>query len=188
MGLVPDRLSCAQWPPPAGSSCVEAGARQARELLLWTQSSRRCRVIAARAARATSPRRRSQSLDSSSAWRGAGSRTRRASFRAVLAQSRKAHRVSSVRSTLDGTLIGDWASLTSFEKNDAQDDDLSPPDDPGNPTVNFPRRKRGNETHASTTDQTCGSRGRSKQARVAPGRGGWTRGTREVALSMLDES
>jgi hypothetical protein len=31
-------------------------------------------------------------------------------------------------------------------------DDRKPPDDPGNPTVNFHGEKRSNETHESTTD------------------------------------
>ncbi len=40
-----------------------------------------------------------------------------------------------------------WASLKSFKK---KDDDQEPPDDPGNPTVDFHGEKRTNETHEST--------------------------------------
>jgi transposase len=36
--------------------------------------------------------------------------------------------------TVDGTLIEAWASLKSFQRKDGNS---QPPDDPGNPTVNF---------------------------------------------------
>src|SRR4051812_12372058 len=42
------------------------------------------------------------------------------------------------------------ASLKSFRPKGEQNND--PPDDPGNPTVNFHGEKRSNETHESTTD------------------------------------
>src|SRR5262245_28265625 len=48
-----------------------------------------------------------------------------------------------------GTLIEAWASLKSFKRKDTRG---TPPDDPGNPTVNFHGERRSNETHASTTD------------------------------------
>jgi transposase len=51
--------------------------------------------------------------------------------------------------TVDSTLIEAWASLKSFKPKDRQDE---PPDDPGNPTVNFRGEARSNTTHASTTD------------------------------------
>jgi hypothetical protein len=52
--------------------------------------------------------------------------------------------------TVDGTLIESWASLKSFKKKG--DYGKTPPDDPGNPTVDFHGEKRSNETHGSTTD------------------------------------
>jgi hypothetical protein len=52
--------------------------------------------------------------------------------------------------TVDGTLIEAWASLKSFTRKDTKG--TPPPDDPGNPTVNFHGERRSNETHASTTD------------------------------------
>jgi hypothetical protein len=52
--------------------------------------------------------------------------------------------------TVDGTLIDAWASLKSFKRKDAPAP--PPPDDPGNPTVNFHGERRSNATHASTTD------------------------------------
>src|SRR5678816_4110695 len=51
--------------------------------------------------------------------------------------------------TVDGTLIDAWASLKSFQRKDVPP---TPPDDPGNPTVNFHGERRSNATHASTTD------------------------------------
>jgi hypothetical protein len=43
-----------------------------------------------------------------------------------------------------------WASLKSFKRKDHSDE--PPPDDRGNPTVNFRGEARRNATHASTTD------------------------------------
>ena len=54
--------------------------------------------------------------------------------------------------TVDGTLIEAWASLKSFRPKDEKPSDRPPPDDPGNPTVNFHGQKRRNDTHESTTD------------------------------------
>lgn len=52
--------------------------------------------------------------------------------------------------TVDSTLLEAWASLKSFKRKDHADE--PPPDDPGNPTVNFRGEARRNETHESTTD------------------------------------
>ncbi len=52
--------------------------------------------------------------------------------------------------TVDSTLIEAWASLKSFKRKDGGD--ASPPDDPGNPTVDFRGETRRNATHQSTTD------------------------------------
>jgi transposase len=53
--------------------------------------------------------------------------------------------------TIDGTLIEAWASLKSFRPRDG-DGGEKPPDDPGNPTVDFHGERRSNATHQSTTD------------------------------------
>ena len=50
---------------------------------------------------------------------------------------------------MDGTLIEAWASHKSFQR---KDQPTPPPDDPGNPTVDFHGEKRSNDTHESTTD------------------------------------
>ncbi len=52
--------------------------------------------------------------------------------------------------TVDGTLLEAWASQKSFQRKDAPEG--PPPEDPGNPTVDFHKEKRTNETHQSTTD------------------------------------
>ncbi len=73
-------------------------------------------------------------------------------LRVVIEQARAEKLMSSKHFTVDGTLIESWASLKSFKKKDRSDDKKTPPDDPGNPTVDFRGEKRSNETHQSTTD------------------------------------
>jgi transposase len=73
----------------------------------------------------------------------------RAFFERVLAQAKAQHLLSAEHFTVDGTLIEAWAGLKSFRTKGTA---APPPDDPGNPTVNFHGERRGNATHASTTD------------------------------------
>jgi transposase len=73
-------------------------------------------------------------------------------FAGVVGQARAAHLMSHDHFTVDGTLIEAMASLKSFRRKDEKPEDREPPDDPGNPTVNFHGEKRSNDTHASTTD------------------------------------
>ena len=70
-------------------------------------------------------------------------------FQAVLDEAKARDLISDEHFTVDGTLLEAWASLKSFKK---VGDDRPPPDDPGNPTVNFHGESRSNATHASTTD------------------------------------
>jgi transposase len=70
----------------------------------------------------------------------------------VVGTARGAGLMSDEHFTVDGTLIEAWASLKSFRPKVEDPNDRPPPDDPGNPTVNFHGEKRSNETHASTTD------------------------------------
>ena len=77
-------------------------------------------------------------------------RTAAAFFDAVRAQARAAGLLSDEHFTVDGTQLEAWASLKSFRRRDAAPSD--PPDDPGNPTVNFHGERRRNDTHQSTTD------------------------------------
>jgi transposase len=71
-------------------------------------------------------------------------------FAGVLKQAREADLLSDEHFSVDGTLIEAWASQKSFQRKDGRD--APPPDDPGNPTVDFHGEKRSNETHESTTD------------------------------------
>lgn len=68
--------------------------------------------------------------------------------------------------TVDGTLIEAWASLKSFQPKDSKQ---NPPDDPGNPTVDFHGEKRSNETHQSTTDADArlARKGNGKEAKLS---------------------
>jgi transposase len=71
-------------------------------------------------------------------------------FEAVLAEARAHRLLSDEHFTVDGTLLEAWASHKSFRPKDT--DGSGPPDDPGNPTVNFRGERRKNDTHQSTTD------------------------------------
>jgi transposase len=71
-------------------------------------------------------------------------------FDQVLAQARERGLTSDEHFTVDGTLVEAWAGLKSFKKKDGTKQE--PPDDPGNPTVDFHGEKRRNDTHRSTSD------------------------------------
>ena len=71
-------------------------------------------------------------------------------FRTVVAEARELKLTSDEHFTVDGTLIEAWASLKSFKRKDAGRSE--PPDDPGNPSVDFHGERRQNTTHQSTTD------------------------------------
>ncbi len=73
----------------------------------------------------------------------------RAFFNRVVAHARERGLLSDEHFTVDGTLIEAWASLKSFKSKGTPP---APPDDPGNPTVNFHGERRSNATHASSTD------------------------------------
>lgn len=73
-------------------------------------------------------------------------------FAAVVSQAKERGLTSSEHFSADGTLIDAWASLKSFRPKDEKPEDREPPDDPGNPSVDFHGEKRSNETHESTTD------------------------------------
>lgn len=85
-------------------------------------------------------------------------------FMAVMSQAQSAGLTSNEHFSVDGSLIDAWASVKSFRPRDEDDDTRPPPDDKGNPTVNFRGEKRGNETHESTTDPEA------KLARKGPGK------------------
>jgi hypothetical protein len=68
----------------------------------------------------------------------------------VVEQAREQGWISDEHFRVDGTLLEAWASVKSFQLKDQKGS--APPDDPGNPTVNFHSEKRSNETHESKTD------------------------------------
>lgn len=78
-----------------------------------------------------------------------GGEIARAFFAEIVAQAQTQRWLSDDHFTVDGTLLEAWASLKSFRK---RGEVGLPPDDPGNPTVNFHGERRSNQTHRSTTD------------------------------------
>ena len=90
-------------------------------------------------------------------------------LRQVVAQAQTAHLMSRDHFTVDWSMIEAWASLKSFKRTDEKADDRTPPDDPGNPTVNFHGEKRSNQTHASTTDPEAklARKGNNREAKLS---------------------
>jgi transposase len=70
-------------------------------------------------------------------------------LREVVSQARDKNLTSDEHFTVDGTLLEAWASLKSFHRKGEKN---TPPDDPGNPTIDFHGEARSNDTHESTTD------------------------------------
>src|SRR5712692_3046936 len=85
----------------------------------------------------------------------------------VLNQAKQKGLTSDEHFTVDGTLIEAWASLKSFQRKDQKDS--APPDDPGNPTVNFHGEQRSNQTHESSTDPDAklARKGHGKEAKLS---------------------
>ena len=73
-------------------------------------------------------------------------------FATVVEQAKLRRYVSSEHFSVDGTLLEAWASHKSFRPKGERPEDRPPPDDPGNPTVDFHGERRSNATHQSTTD------------------------------------
>ncbi len=90
-------------------------------------------------------------------------------FAGVVGEARDLGLMSNEHFTVDGTLIDAWASLKSFRPKGEKPEDRDPPDDPGNPTVNFHGEKRRNDTHESTTDPEAklARKGNGKEAKLS---------------------
>jgi len=88
-------------------------------------------------------------------------------FELVVAEARALDLMSDEHFTVDGTLLEACASLKSFKKKDGEEQ--SPPDDRGNPTVDFHGEKRSNQTHESTTDPDAllARKGSGKEAKLS---------------------
>lgn len=84
----------------------------------------------------------------------------------VVEQARARSLTSDEHFTVDGTLLEAWAGAKSFQPKDKKQ---APPDDPGNPTVNFRGERRSNETHASKTDPEAllARKGEGKESRLS---------------------
>jgi transposase len=84
----------------------------------------------------------------------------------VVNQARDQNLTSDEHFTVDGTLIEAWASLKSFQRKDQKN---PPPDDPGNPTIDFHGETRSNQTHESTTDPDAllARKGSGKEAKLS---------------------
>ena len=87
-------------------------------------------------------------------------------FQLVVEEAKRLELMSDEHFTVDGTLLEACASLKSFKK---KDEGQAPPDDPGNPTVDFHGEKRSNETHESTTDSDAllARKGAGKEAKLS---------------------
>ena len=85
----------------------------------------------------------------------------------VVAHAREQGWTSDEHFSVDGTLLEAWASLKSFQPKDKVDS--SPPEDPGNPTVNFHGEERSNATHESSSDPEAqlARKGAGKEAKLS---------------------
>ncbi len=90
-------------------------------------------------------------------------------FEGVVRRAKEMELISKEHFTVDGSLIEAWASLKSFRPKGEKPGDRPPPDDPGNPTVNFHGEKRSNKTHESTTDPEAklARKGSGKEAKLS---------------------
>ncbi|TMB17609.1 MAG: IS5 family transposase [Deltaproteobacteria bacterium] len=90
-------------------------------------------------------------------------------FGKVVEQAQAAGLMSDEHFTVDGTLIDAWASLKSFRPKAEEPEGRPPPDDKGNPTVNFHGEKRSNQTHESKTDpdSRLARKGAGKEAKLS---------------------
>src|SRR5487761_1770036 len=85
----------------------------------------------------------------------------------VVARAREKGWTSDEHFTLDGTLLEAWASVKSFQPKEQKSS--PPPDDPGNPTVDFRGEQRSNQTHESKTDPEAllARKGAGKEAKLS---------------------
>ncbi len=124
----------------------------------------------------------------------------------VVEEAKTAGLISDEHFTVDGTLIEAWASMKSLRPK-SEKEERPPPDDPGNPTVDFRGERISNQTHQSTTDPEAKLAKKSKGASAKLSYSGHAlmenrhglvvdfrieeaNGTaeRESALKMLDET
>jgi transposase len=87
-------------------------------------------------------------------------------LRRVVEQARLKGLTSDEHFSVDRTLLEAWASVKSFQPKDGH---RQPPEDPGNPTVNFRGERRSNQTHQSKTDPEAklARKGHGKEAKLS---------------------
>ncbi len=85
----------------------------------------------------------------------------------VVAQAHARGLTSDEHFSVDGTLLEAWASAKSFQPREKKPS--PPPDDPGNPAVDFHGEKRTNRTHESKTDPDAllARKGEGKEAKLS---------------------
>jgi len=85
----------------------------------------------------------------------------------VVAQASAQGLSSDEHFTVDGTLLEAWAGAKSFQAKEEKSE--TPPDDPGNPTVDFHGERRSNETHESKTDPEArmARKGEGKESKLS---------------------
>src|SRR5579863_5637844 len=85
----------------------------------------------------------------------------------VVGQAREKGWTSDEHFSVDGTLLEAWASGKSFQLKDKKGS--VPPDDPGNPTVDFHGEQRSNQTHESKSDPDAllARKGPGKEAKLS---------------------
>jgi transposase len=94
-------------------------------------------------------------------------------FSLIVNQARTRKLLSDEHFTVDGTLIEAWAGQKSFRRKDKDQDqdplNPPPPEQGNNPTVNWHKEKRANDTHASRTDPMARlyKKTRGSEARLA---------------------
>lgn len=92
-------------------------------------------------------------------------------FGLVVAEAQALDLMSDEHFTVDGTLLEACASLKSFKKveEEGEGKETTPPEDRGNPTVDFHGEKRSNQTHRSTTDEDAmlARKGDGKEAKLS---------------------
>ncbi len=85
----------------------------------------------------------------------------------VVEQAREQGWASDEHFSVDGSLLEAWASAKSFQRKNQKGS--PPPEDPGNPTVDYRGEQRSNETHESKSDPQAllARKGAGKEAKLS---------------------
>ena len=85
----------------------------------------------------------------------------------VVEQAREQGWASDEHFSVDGSLLEAWASAKSFQRKNQKGS--PPPEDPGNPTVDYRGEQRSNETHESKSDPEAllARKGAGKEAKLS---------------------